>query len=126
MGEAKRRDAWDRTAFACAVLANCHRDPKRKRSPYTINDFHPLARPAGGARTVPGTIHDLKVLLPHGPDGPSQRQAIVLRSRSDQELGGRGDAEGAGEGGSAGAPAGPLFAPPAESCLAARLPAERP
>ena len=43
MAEARQREAWQRTAAVLALLANCHRDPKRRR-PYTPDDFLPKAR----------------------------------------------------------------------------------
>jgi hypothetical protein len=46
MADARQREAWNHTASLLALLANCHRDPKRARS-YTLADFHPCldARP---------------------------------------------------------------------------------
>jgi hypothetical protein len=35
----KRKDL--RTARICAVLANCHRDKKKRPTPYTESDFMP-------------------------------------------------------------------------------------
>ena len=49
MAEGRQREAWTHTAALLALLANCHRDPKRSRA-FTIADFHPLAEPA---RPVP-------------------------------------------------------------------------
>lgn len=34
-----------RFALLCSVFANCHRDPKTKRQPYTVDDFMPRERP---------------------------------------------------------------------------------
>lgn len=34
-----------RFALLCSVFANCHRDPKRKKQPYTPLDFMPRERP---------------------------------------------------------------------------------
>lgn len=39
----RRNDA--RFALVCAVLANCHRDPKRRPNPYQVEDFMPQSRP---------------------------------------------------------------------------------
>lgn len=41
MAEAKRRDAWSRTSSLMALLANCHRDPKRTR-PFAPGYFDPF------------------------------------------------------------------------------------
>jgi hypothetical protein len=35
----RREDA--RFALVCSVLANCHRDPKRRARPYQVEDFMP-------------------------------------------------------------------------------------
>lgn len=45
MAEARQREQWNHTAALLALLANCHRDPRRSRA-FTLNDFHPLAEPA--------------------------------------------------------------------------------
>lgn len=43
----KARERRDDARFAllCAVLANCHRDPKRRPKPYQVEDFMPEKRP---------------------------------------------------------------------------------
>ena len=46
MAEGRQREAWNHTAALLALLANCHRDPKRS-SAFTVTDFHPLVEPAG-------------------------------------------------------------------------------
>ena len=45
MAEARTRDAWSRTASVMALLANCHRDPKRTRA-FKPGDFDPFAKAA--------------------------------------------------------------------------------
>ena len=40
MAESRSRDAWNRTASVMALLANLHRDPK-KRGAYKPAEFHP-------------------------------------------------------------------------------------
>jgi hypothetical protein len=42
MARRKRQEAWDHTAAVLALLANCHRDTKRRPRPYSPADFHPL------------------------------------------------------------------------------------
>jgi len=32
---------WDHTAAVMAQLANAHRDPEKRSSPYQMDDFHP-------------------------------------------------------------------------------------
>lgn len=68
MAEARRRDEWDRTAMLCCLLANIHRDPKRRRKPFSVEDFHPLItaaerQQAKRRRVLPGSVQDLKALL---------------------------------------------------------------
>jgi hypothetical protein len=41
MDDARRSAEWDHTASLMALIANCHRDPKR--SPIVPADFHPFA-----------------------------------------------------------------------------------
>ena len=43
MAEAKTKDAWSRTASLMALLANCHRDPKKTRA-FKPGDFDPFAK----------------------------------------------------------------------------------
>lgn len=42
MAEATIRERWNHTAALMALLANCHRDPRRQRA-FTPADFHPQA-----------------------------------------------------------------------------------
>ena len=46
MTEARSRAQWTHTSALLALLANCHRDPKRRR-PYVPADF--LPQPAASA-----------------------------------------------------------------------------
>jgi hypothetical protein len=41
MAEARCRERWNHTTALMALIANCHRDPKRKPTPYKLADFHP-------------------------------------------------------------------------------------
>ncbi len=43
MAEAKAQNAWGRTSSLMALLANCHRDPRRTRA-YRPSDFDPFSR----------------------------------------------------------------------------------
>lgn len=43
LGEAHSREAWNHTAALMALIANCHRDPKKGRA-FRATDFHPSAR----------------------------------------------------------------------------------
>jgi hypothetical protein len=44
MADGKGRDEWARTALVCSILANCHRDPKKKPRPYTPAEFNPFVK----------------------------------------------------------------------------------
>jgi len=60
MAEAKRRDAWLHTSNLLAMLANCHRDPK-KSSAAKPKDFNPYTQ-----RTRPvkrASVDVLKVFI---------------------------------------------------------------
>jgi len=48
MAEGRRREAWSGLASLEALLANCHRDPKKTRA-FRPGDFDPFAR----KQTVP-------------------------------------------------------------------------
>lgn len=57
MAEATSTDRWNHTAALLALLANVHRDPRRRR-PFTPADFHPTPH-----RTdPPPPLADLSVL----------------------------------------------------------------
>lgn len=53
MAEARVAQAWHHTSAVLALLANCHRDPKKQR-PFTPADFHPIAshKPTSTGRQV--------------------------------------------------------------------------
>ena len=42
MAEARRRDQWSHTATLLAMTANVNRNPKKRATPYSPLDFHPL------------------------------------------------------------------------------------
>jgi hypothetical protein len=42
MAEAARKEHWQHTAWLAAMIANANRDPRRKPSPYTPDDFNPM------------------------------------------------------------------------------------
>ncbi len=44
MAEARCRERWSHTAAVLALLANCHRDPRKKPTPYKPADFNPYQR----------------------------------------------------------------------------------
>ena len=64
MAEGKRRHDWDQTSNLLALLANCHRDPKKTR-PFTWQNFHPMeaesaTRPCKGIKITSANISILK------------------------------------------------------------------
>lgn len=42
MADGRRQDQWSHTAAAMSLLANVHRNPKKRSQPYTPAEFHPL------------------------------------------------------------------------------------
>jgi hypothetical protein len=58
---ARRRDQWCHTANVMALIANCHRAPKRTRRPFDLVDFLPAelrshVRRASGIRLTSGSL----------------------------------------------------------------------
>ena len=48
MAEGHGRDAWGRLSVLLALVANCHRDPKKHRA-FRPSDFDPFTRESGKA-----------------------------------------------------------------------------
>jgi len=48
MAEGMVEDEWTRTASIMALIANCHRDDKKRTKPYTPNDFNPFGKKRTG------------------------------------------------------------------------------
>ena len=68
MYAARRRERWSHTANVMALMANCHRDPKRVRRPFDMVDFLPAdlrstVRRATGIRLTPTNLRMLKPLF---------------------------------------------------------------
>ena len=59
MAEARHRREWDHTSAVLALLANCHRDPKKTR-PFKPTDFHPAT--ARRVNRAPLPKADIRVL----------------------------------------------------------------
>ena len=76
MADARSRDAWGHTAAVLAMLANCHRDP-RKCPPFTPADFLPPSQSGGEAGSDGSQVlhvstkigFDLLQTLVSGPPG---------------------------------------------------------
>lgn len=50
MAEARDRTIWNHTAALMMTLANIHRDPRQRRKPYAMEEFHPYMQ---GEKKVP-------------------------------------------------------------------------
>jgi hypothetical protein len=79
MVEARRTDQWNHTASLLALLASIHRDPKKRRAPFTPAEFHPLVAGRGngarrGIRLTGERIGLLKVFL-----SDKKRRALEAR-----------------------------------------------
>jgi hypothetical protein len=68
MAEARQRTAWEQTSATLALLANIHRDEKKRSSPFTPDEFNPFAvTQKQPEKKLPGNIEMLKMFLPnHG------------------------------------------------------------
>jgi hypothetical protein len=67
MVEAARREAWQHTAWLAALIANANRDPKRKPTPFTPDDFNPMVsrreRKAKGIAVDKENIGDMRAMF---------------------------------------------------------------
>jgi len=60
MAEGKARDKWQHTSVVLALLANCHRDPK-KTKPFKPADFDPFSQSKPESIEIDETnIHELR------------------------------------------------------------------
>ena len=60
MAEGKAKDTWQHTSTILAMLANCHRDPK-KGKPFKPADFDPFAQHKTDVIEIDETnIHELR------------------------------------------------------------------
>ena len=60
MADARRREAWQHTSALLAMLANVHRNLKKKPQPFTPAEFNPLAR--DGRRPLPKAQTGIRTL----------------------------------------------------------------
>lgn len=74
MADATARQRWSHTSAVMALLANVHRDPKKKPSPYKPADFHPLL-PRKSERVVVGKQEGFRLLRQVFVKQPSKGQA---------------------------------------------------
>ena len=70
MYEGRRLHDWAQTANLMALLANCNRDPAKKRTPFSLADFlppdlrkHCVAQRTGGIRLTRDNLRMLKPLF---------------------------------------------------------------
>lgn len=66
MAEARVRDEWRRTSALLALIANCHRDPKKTKS-FRPADFDPFRKPD---KPIPAGIGILKDVFIDGKVPP--------------------------------------------------------
>jgi hypothetical protein len=45
MADGRLRERWNHTAAVLAMLANAHRDQRRRAEPFGVADFHPFEAP---------------------------------------------------------------------------------
>jgi len=62
MADARRRDEWQHTSAVLAMLANVHRNPKKRPRPFTPAEFHPLIEPQKAPAAKAG-IRTLKTIF---------------------------------------------------------------
>ena len=65
MFKAQRREAWDHTCWIVAMIANANRDPKKKSTPFTPDDFNPLKERRNSGQAVMN-VSELKNLNQKG------------------------------------------------------------
>ncbi len=52
------KDEWSRSASVMALIANCHRDPKKTRA-FRPSDFDPFAKPAKPVKVGVDVVKDM-------------------------------------------------------------------
>lgn len=60
MADSKRRDAWSHTAATLSLIANVHRNPKKRSKTYTPAEFHPFVE-TRNTKVGVGVLKDLFV-----------------------------------------------------------------
>jgi len=75
MAEGRAKDDWTRTSALLALLANCHRDPKRTRA-LKPSDFDPFAKRSA---PIPIDMANLKAVFlegrfPRAPEVPQTEE----------------------------------------------------
>lgn len=65
MAEGRLEAEWSQTSAVLALLANCHRDPKKTR-PFKPAQFNPFAQPRRGAAAPKVSMKSLRATLMGG------------------------------------------------------------
>jgi hypothetical protein len=63
MHDARATDAWNHTSTVLALLANAHRDTRKKPAPFKPSDFHPCREARQRERPLPVEISVLKTVF---------------------------------------------------------------
>lgn len=69
MAEGREYVAWNHTANLLAALIEPHRDEKKRKQPYTPDDFHPMVE--GKRKTPPArtwTLREIREAMERGID----------------------------------------------------------
>lgn len=59
MAEGRSRAEWGRAASLMALLANCHRNPKKRHKPFHPDEFMPRAKRRGSRVSVEQLTRDV-------------------------------------------------------------------
>lgn len=77
MAEGRQKAEWGRTAATMALIANCHRDPKKKSTPFTADDYLPRSRSRGQHVSVARLTDEiLRVAEARGVTSPKRDQPL--------------------------------------------------
>ena len=85
MADTRMDQDWNHTSEVLALIANANRDPKKRREPFTSDDFHPLReKKSKRGRGIPITgknIHLLRALVPKRAKPKNPDKQFVPRKR---------------------------------------------
>ncbi len=63
------RESWNHTSVVLALLANVHRDPRRRSDPFMPAEFHPYERPRAAEQLKADITLLRDVFVPRPGDG---------------------------------------------------------
>ena len=69
MAEGRVRESWDHTSVVLALVANVHRDPRRRSDPFMPAEFHPYERPRAAEPLKVDITVLREVFVPRPGDG---------------------------------------------------------